>query len=155
MKRLLSRVPGGSYSLHSHMLALGVIISLPVTLVAGVLLVRSGSLERSKLDARLMQVASTLADGCCLPADRWPGQSLRHRASLGQGRTQRRSEDFRRLSVTEILIENGRARSVSSLCLGRSTQRWWSIAAGNGPKRSAAWPGSVPDFRSLRAEGRS
>ncbi len=62
MERLLSRLRTGSYSLRSHILVLGFIVVLPVTLVTGVLLVRSASLERSKLDARMMQVASALAD---------------------------------------------------------------------------------------------
>ena len=59
---LLSRLRTGSYSLRSHILALGFIVVLPVTLVAGVLLVRSASLERSELAARVLQVASALAD---------------------------------------------------------------------------------------------
>jgi len=59
---LLGRSRTGSYSLRSHILVLGFIVVLPVTLVTGVLLVRSASLERSKLDNRMMQVASALAD---------------------------------------------------------------------------------------------
>jgi hypothetical protein len=62
LERLLSRLRTGSYSLRSHILVLGFIVVLPVTLVTGVLLVRSASLERSKLDARMVQVASALAD---------------------------------------------------------------------------------------------
>jgi two-component sensor histidine kinase len=62
LERLLSRLRTGSYSLRSHILVLGFIVVLPVTLVTGVLLVRSASLERSKLDNRMMQVASALAD---------------------------------------------------------------------------------------------
>src|SRR5206468_427271 len=59
---VLSRLRTGSYSLRSHILALGFIVVLPVTLVAGVLLVRSASLERAELAARVLQVASALAD---------------------------------------------------------------------------------------------
>jgi hypothetical protein len=56
------RLRDRSYSLRSHILGLGLIIIVPVTLLAGVLFFRSASLERSRLDARLMQVADDLAD---------------------------------------------------------------------------------------------
>jgi hypothetical protein len=51
-----------SYPIRTHLIAFGLILVLPVTILAGVLFIRSAMLERDQLDARLVQLADELAD---------------------------------------------------------------------------------------------
>jgi two-component sensor histidine kinase len=51
-----------SYPIRTHLIAFGLILVLPVTVLAGVLFVRSAMLERDQLEARLVQLADDLAE---------------------------------------------------------------------------------------------
>jgi len=51
-----------SYSIRTHLIAFGLVLVLPVTILAGVLFVRSAIIERNQLEARLIQLADDLAD---------------------------------------------------------------------------------------------
>src|SRR5262245_19517935 len=51
----------GPYSVRAHLFAFALATLLPVTILAGVLLVRSANLEREQLEARLVQVAADVA----------------------------------------------------------------------------------------------
>src|SRR5262245_15529050 len=51
-----------SYSIRTHLIAFGLVLVLPVTILAGVLFVRSAVLERNQVEARLIQLADDLAD---------------------------------------------------------------------------------------------
>ena len=66
----LSSWTAGPYSLRAYLVALCVAAVLPVTVLAGVLLVRSAGLERAQLEARLQQVAGDLADDLDRDIDR-------------------------------------------------------------------------------------
>jgi hypothetical protein len=50
-----------SYSIRTHLIAFGLILVLPATVLAGVLFVRSAMLEREQVEARLVQLADDLA----------------------------------------------------------------------------------------------
>ena len=52
----------GSYPIRTHLIAFGLILVLPLTALAGVLFVRSATLERDQLEARLVQLADDLAE---------------------------------------------------------------------------------------------
>jgi two-component sensor histidine kinase len=54
--------PRGSYTLRAHLIAFGLATLLPVGALSAVLLARSAELERTQLEARLLQVANALAD---------------------------------------------------------------------------------------------
>ncbi|MBM3600728.1 MAG: hypothetical protein FJX35_21210 [Alphaproteobacteria bacterium] len=60
----------GAYSIRAHLIAFGLATLLPVTILVGVLLVRSAHLERAQLDARLIQVAADLANDLDRELDR-------------------------------------------------------------------------------------
>jgi two-component sensor histidine kinase len=51
-----------SYPIRTHLIAFGLILVLPVTLLAGVLFIRSAILERDQVEARLVQLADNLAE---------------------------------------------------------------------------------------------
>ena len=59
---MAKRPKGGAFSLRAHLLAFGIAILVPVSVLAILLLVRSANLERAQLEARVLQVADTLAD---------------------------------------------------------------------------------------------
>ena len=52
----------GSYPIRTHLIAFGLILVLPLTALAGVLFVRSATLERDQVEARLVQLADDLAE---------------------------------------------------------------------------------------------
>jgi len=52
----------GSYPIRTHLIAFGLILVLPLTALSGVLFVRSATLERDQLEARLVQLADDLAE---------------------------------------------------------------------------------------------
>lgn len=51
----------GAFSLRTHLIAFGIAILLPVTVLAGGLLIRSAMIERAEIEARLVQIADDLA----------------------------------------------------------------------------------------------
>jgi two-component sensor histidine kinase len=51
-----------SYTIRTHLMAFGLVLVLPVTLLAGLLFLRSAHLERDQVEARLIQLAAALAD---------------------------------------------------------------------------------------------
>jgi two-component sensor histidine kinase len=51
-----------SYPIRTHLIVFGLILVVPVTVLAGVLFVRSAILERNQVEARLVQLADNLAD---------------------------------------------------------------------------------------------
>jgi hypothetical protein len=55
------RFMGRDFSLRVHLITFGIAILIPVTVIAGVLLARSATLERAQLETRLLQVASGIA----------------------------------------------------------------------------------------------
>ena len=61
-RAFIERLTGGAFSLRAHLIAFGIAILVPVSILAVLLLVRSASLEREQLEARLLQVADNLAD---------------------------------------------------------------------------------------------
>jgi two-component sensor histidine kinase len=52
----------GSYPIRTHLIAFGLILVLPVTVLAGVLFVRSAMLERDQVEGHLVQLADNLAE---------------------------------------------------------------------------------------------
>jgi hypothetical protein len=56
------RLLGGQFSLRAHLIVFGAGLLIPVMVLAGVLLARSAGLERTQLEARLIQVADDLAE---------------------------------------------------------------------------------------------
>jgi hypothetical protein len=61
-RALVERLKGGAFSLRAHLIAFGIAVLVPVSILAILLLVRSATLEREQLEVRLLQVADTLAD---------------------------------------------------------------------------------------------
>jgi hypothetical protein len=51
----------GSYTIRAHLIAFGLLLVLPVTVLAGLLFARSAMLEREQIEARLIQLADSLA----------------------------------------------------------------------------------------------
>jgi hypothetical protein len=51
-----------SYPIRTHLIVFGLILILPVTVLAGVLFVRSAMLERDQVEGRLIQLADDLAE---------------------------------------------------------------------------------------------
>jgi two-component sensor histidine kinase len=60
----------GSFPLQAHLLTFALATLLPVAILAGVLLARAATLERTQLEARLIQVAADLADDVNRDIDR-------------------------------------------------------------------------------------
>ena len=55
------QIIGREYRLRAHLIAFGLAAFLPMTILAGLLLVRSAAIERAELEARLLNVAENLA----------------------------------------------------------------------------------------------